>query len=240
MGRSGGDMAKKKHKSRVSSAIPVETETLHIKDLLPDQNNARLHNPRNVGMIVKSLQEVGAARSGVIDEQGNVLAGNATLEALAQAGIERVKVVEANGNEWVVVRRKGLTEEQKKKLALYDNRTAELAEWDTGILKDLYSENEGLLADMWFDGELAKLLNFNPELDLGGGDGVSNQEDSGSEGPVSLSGVRMVQLFLNSDNFPMFMQMMEFLKDRFEKNNLTDTVVECVNRIYQTEQPIPG
>ena len=52
---------------------------------------------------------VGAARSIVIDEDGVVLSGNATIEAAAQAGIDRVKVVEADGNEIVAVQRKGLT-----------------------------------------------------------------------------------------------------------------------------------
>jgi ParB-like chromosome segregation protein Spo0J len=66
-------------------------------------------------MIVDALREVGAARSGVIDEEGRILAGNATWEALAEAGIERVKVVEADGEEWVVVKRSGLTEEQKRR-----------------------------------------------------------------------------------------------------------------------------
>ena len=48
-----------------------------IADLTPDPANRRKHNPRNIGMIVESLQKVGAARSIVIDEQGNILAGNA-------------------------------------------------------------------------------------------------------------------------------------------------------------------
>ena len=60
-----------------------------LADLKPDPRNARRHNPRNVGMLEKALNEVGAARSIVIDEQGVVLAGNATIEAAGRAGIER-------------------------------------------------------------------------------------------------------------------------------------------------------
>ena len=56
-------------------------EIEHIGELKPDPKNARRHNPRNVGMIVDSLRAVGAARSIVIDEKGNILAGNATIEA---------------------------------------------------------------------------------------------------------------------------------------------------------------
>ena len=129
----------------------------HLSDLHQDPKNARAHNPRNVGMIADALREVGAARSGVIDEDGRILAGNATWEALAEAGIERVRVVKADGNEWVVVQREGLTEEQKRRLALYDNRAAELADWDPEILAEL-AQDDGLLEGLWSEGELEDLL----------------------------------------------------------------------------------
>ena len=67
----------------------------HLRDLHPDPSNARAHNPRNVGMIEDALGAVGAARSIVIDEDGLVLAGNATIEAAGRVGIERVRVVES-------------------------------------------------------------------------------------------------------------------------------------------------
>jgi hypothetical protein len=129
----------------------------HIGDLKPDRRNARKHNPRNIGMIASALQEVGAARSIVIDEDGNILAGNGTIEAAAQVGITRLQVVEADGETIVAVRRSGLTTEAKQRLALYDNRTAELADWDTDVLAGLRDE-DGALAGMFYDGELDALL----------------------------------------------------------------------------------
>lgn len=128
----------------------------HIKDLLHDPKNARKHTPRNVGTIVSALQEVGAARSIVIDEDGVVLAGNATMDAAAEAGITAVKVVEANGNELVAVRRTGLTPEQKIRLALYDNRAAEFAEWNEDVLKQLALQEQ--LTGLWNEQELAAIL----------------------------------------------------------------------------------
>jgi ParB-like chromosome segregation protein Spo0J len=110
---------------------------MKLTNLKPDSKNARKHTPRNIGMIEQALREVGAARSIVIDENGTVLAGNATIEAASAAGIERVRVIETDGKEIVAVRRTGLTPEQKTRLALYDNRTAELAEWDLNVLKEL-------------------------------------------------------------------------------------------------------
>lgn len=128
----------------------------HIGDLTHDPRNARKHNPRNVGQIVNAMHDVGAARSIVIDEDGVILAGNATIEAAAQAGIERLRIVDADGEEIIAVRRSGLTPEQKTRLALADNRAAELAEWDTDVLAELSAEVD--LSGMWHDWELAALV----------------------------------------------------------------------------------
>jgi len=106
------------------------SKRLKIADLKFDPQNARVRTAKGEAMIQKSLQEVGAARSIVIDEDGIILAGNGTVEAAGQVGIENVVIVEASGDEIIAVRRVGLTEEQKKKLAYYDNRTGDEAEWD--------------------------------------------------------------------------------------------------------------
>lgn len=128
-----------------------------LASLKPDPNNARRHTPRNVGMIESALREIGAARSIVIDETNTVLAGNATIEAAAAAGIERVQIVDADGETIIAVRRSGLTDEQKTKLALYDNRAAELAGWDAEVLAQLADDGADLSA-FWFEDELALIL----------------------------------------------------------------------------------
>lgn len=107
---------------------------------------------------MSALHEVGAARSIVIDEKGVVLAGNATLEAAGEAGITKLRVVDVDGNTLVAVRRKGLTEAQKTRLALFDNRAAELAEgWDTGVIQQLQADGFDL-EGLWTEDELLKLL----------------------------------------------------------------------------------
>jgi DNA modification methylase len=146
----------KKSSKSVDRAQAGDKTFLSLADLTPDPQNARKHNPRNVGMLVDSLHQVGAARSIVVDENGVVLAGNATIEAAAEAGIHRVKTVEADGNEIVAVVRRNLSQEQKTKLALYDNRVAELAEWNPEILAQLTDTKE--LKGMFSDKELAEIL----------------------------------------------------------------------------------
>ena len=149
-----------------------------IAILKPDKRNARKHNPRNIGMIADSMQEVGAARSIVIDEDDNILAGNGAVEAAAQAGITKLHVVDADGETIVAVRRRGLTKEQKIRLSVADNRTAELAEWDVEILSD-FSE-EGMLAGMFSESELKSVLfspddvdDFDPNREVPGTEGLS-------------------------------------------------------------------
>lgn len=127
----------------------------HIRDLTAQPRNARKHTARNIGDIVNALHEVGAARSIVIDERGVVLAGNGTIEAAAEAGITKMQVVDADGDTIIAVRRTGLTPQQKDRLALFDNRAAEHALWDTDVLLQL--EAEGALAGMWTDDEVAAI-----------------------------------------------------------------------------------
>ena len=112
------------------------TEALdHIGQLTPDPANRRKHTPRNVGLIVDALQKVGAARSIVVDEQNVVLAGNGVVDAAAEAGITKLRVIDVDGDTLVAVRRRNLTDEQKRALAIFDNRSAELAEWNVEQLQ---------------------------------------------------------------------------------------------------------
>jgi len=137
----------------------------HLRDLIPDPKNRRKRTARNVGMIVEALQKVGASRSIVIDEDNEILAGNGVAEAAAEAGITKVQVVDADGETIIAVRRSGLTSKQKRDLAIYDNRTAELAEWDTAQLAADLAAGEDLSA-FFFEDELHKLAvttpNFGP------------------------------------------------------------------------------
>lgn len=130
----------------------------NIGDLIPDPRNARRHNPRNIGVISDGLQEVGFARSIVIDEDGVILAGNGVVEAAGSVGIEKVRVVDADGETIVAVRRSGLTQRQKARLSLLDNRASDLADFDPAILAAIQQEDATLLAGLWSDGEIEALL----------------------------------------------------------------------------------
>jgi site-specific DNA-methyltransferase (adenine-specific) len=128
-----------------------------INDLKSDHKNARRRTDRSSDLIKESLQRYGAARSIVIDEENRILAGNGTIDGAKAAGIRRVRIIESEGDEVIAVRRSGLSEEQKVGLALADNRTADLSEWDLEMLHRLSEEHE---LDPWFNqDDLDELLN---------------------------------------------------------------------------------
>jgi hypothetical protein len=130
---------------------------VHIRDLKPDAQNRRRHSPRNIGMIADALQKVGAARSIVINARNEVLAGNGVLEAAAEVGITKVRTIDAAGDEIIAVRRAGLSEDQERDLAIFDNRAAELAEWDPEQLQaDLDAGHD--LSPFFTDKELKNIV----------------------------------------------------------------------------------
>ena len=160
-------------------------EELAVKDLLSDPLNARTHPERNLDMIARSLQELGAARSIVIDEQNVILAGNGVASAAPQAGIYKVRAIEAEGDEIIAVRRRGLSPEAKQRLALYDNRASELSAWDPAALRTL--EEGGLdLSPFFAAAELEQL----PE-----GGGFGGTAVDGSTAAQEASGATLAERF---------------------------------------------
>lgn len=131
---------------------PTTENPTWIDELTPDPANARRHSERNIALIAEALVEVGPARSIVIDEHGVILAGNATVQAAQRAGKTRIRVIEADGEELIAVQRRGLTDDQKARLSLFDNRAAELADgWDADVLKQMVEQ--GVSMDSIFDPE---------------------------------------------------------------------------------------
>ena len=121
-----------------------------INDLKPDHKNARKRTDRSASLIQESLERYGAARSIVIDEDDRVLAGNGTIEGAKAAGLEDVRVIETDGKELIAIKRTNLSEDEKVGLALADNRTSDLSDWDASMLHHLSMEHE---IDPWFEPE---------------------------------------------------------------------------------------
>lgn len=99
-----------------------------------DKRNYRKHGDRNKKLIRKSLDELGAGRSIVIDADGEIIGGNGVFEAW---GDRPIRVIESDGSELVVVQRTDLKtdDEKRKKLAIMDNSTSDTSTWDMSLLQ---------------------------------------------------------------------------------------------------------
>ena len=154
---------------------PKITET-DISKLTPDPNNARKRTPLSASVIRKSLEQFGAARSIVVDENDVIRAGNGTFEEAGQLGIEKVVTIEVDGNTIVAVKRKGLTEEQWKQYAIADNTASDFSTWDFDILNELTQEVD--LSEFFPDDKLNELLE---QLGKGESFGVTEQGEENEE-----------------------------------------------------------
>ena len=132
----------------------------HIADLMPDDRNARRHNPRNEGMIERSLESNGFGRSLLVANDGTIIAGNATWSACATAGIEDVLVVESDGTRVIAVKRTDIASgtPQFHALAVADNRTTDLSSFDPQVLAGLVADGSVVATDFWTDDEWSGLM----------------------------------------------------------------------------------
>jgi DNA modification methylase len=156
-----------------------------IDNLKTDHKNARKRTDRSAKLISESLQRYGAARSIVIDENNRILAGNGTIEGAKAAGIKNLRIIETDGDEIIAVRRTGLTEDQKVGLALADNRTSDLSDWDKDMLQQLSDEHD--LAP-WFDADdLSEILGTVEEVPA---EGLTDADDvpEAPEEPITKLG----------------------------------------------------
>lgn len=118
----------------------MEIIKLKITEIKPYDKNPR-KNDGAVDAVAESIKQCGYCAPIVIDEDNVILAGHTRLKAL-----KKLKYKECE-----CVRKVGMTEEQKRKYRLLDNKTNELAEWDIDLLKGELDGLDFLDFDFGFD-----------------------------------------------------------------------------------------
>lgn len=108
---------------------------LPLEDIIPYEKNAR-KNDDAVPVVMESMRQCEYIAPIIIDEDNIILAGHTRWKALKKLVNENKKYLQID-----VIKVTGLTEEQKKKYRLLDNKTSEIAQWDFELLPD---ELEGL------------------------------------------------------------------------------------------------
>lgn len=105
--------------------MELKLETRDLDTLIPYENNPRIIE-KAIPQVAESIRQVGYINPIVVDEDGVILAGHTRLEALKADGFTLVDVVVVSG----------LTEEQRKKYRVLDNKTGEVARWNKRLLAE--------------------------------------------------------------------------------------------------------
>lgn len=124
---------------------------LPVDELIPYENNPRI-NDEAAESVAKSIEQCGYIAPIITDEDMVILGGHTRLLAMRKLGIKECEVLVVSG----------LTNEQKRKYRLLDNKTAELAKWDWEMLEnELFDLDFGDLELNWgVDTESVNLDDF--------------------------------------------------------------------------------
>ena len=194
----------------------MELIELPVNKIKPYEKNPR-KNDGAVEAVAESIKQCGYIAPIIVDEGNVILAGHTRLKALKKLGYKKVPVVI----------KEGLSEEQKRKYRLLDNKTNELAEWDFDLLED---ELEGL--DF---GGLELGWGFNSE------DDAEETEEEAYERRKQEFREKMDrgELSEDSDEYQEFLQKFESKKttdDCYTPPNIYEVVADYVAEHYKVKK----
>ena len=123
-----------------------------IDELSVNPTNARTHSPAQIRKIKRSLEQFGFVTPVLIDRDDRIVAGHGRVRAAKALSLATVPTLRLDR----------LTDAQCRAYALADNKTAELAGWDSELLR--LELGAVLELDSRFD---LTVIGFeDPELDL--------------------------------------------------------------------------
>lgn len=126
----------------------MEVITMKLADLIKPEKNVRIHTEQQLKEFRRSVEMFGQIRPIVIDENNVILAGNGLYDTLATMGKETAEVY----------RYDNLTENQKKKLMIADNKIFSLGIENLDTLNSFLEDLNGDLDIPGFDEEILKQM----------------------------------------------------------------------------------
>lgn len=142
----------------------------NVDELIPYARNSRTHTDEQVDKIVASIKDIGWTNPILVDGNSGIIAGHGRLLAAQKLGMKEVPVIEL----------KGLTEAQKRKYIIADNRLALDAGWDEEMLKaelTWLTEHDYDVGSIGFDeDEISAILSFNIDTESGGNEVESDSD----------------------------------------------------------------
>lgn len=151
-------MGKKQTAGQTPVRVAVkDLPTIRIDELIPYENNAKIHGPEQIEQLRRSLREFGFVSPVLIDEDKNLIAGHGRVEAARAEGMTEVPYVTVSD----------LTEAQRRAYIIADNRLTTAGVWDAGRLKLEMRELQALEFDTDLTGfamaEINSLAGDEPE-----------------------------------------------------------------------------
>lgn len=122
--------------------------TKKISELVTPEKNVRIHTEKQLQEYEKSIRMFGQIRPIVIDEKNTILAGRGLFDTLKRMGMETADCYQFTD----------LTENQKKKLMIADNKIFSLGIENLDTLNEFLVELQGDLDIPGFDEEILKQM----------------------------------------------------------------------------------
>lgn len=126
----------------------MKITTAKIADLKHPEKNVRIHSDQQIRELKRSLEKFGQTRALVVDESNTILIGNGLYEAMKNLGYEEVSVYVKTG----------LSDNDKKKLMIADNKTYALGIDNLDTLNEFLEELQGDLDIPGYDEEILKQM----------------------------------------------------------------------------------
>lgn len=126
----------------------MEIIKMKLADLVKPGKNVRIHTEQQIKEFRRSVEMFGQIRPVVVDENNVILAGNGLYDTLVAMGKDTVDVY----------RYDNLTENQKKKLMIADNKIFNLGIDNLDTLNSFLEELQGDLDIPGFDEEILKQM----------------------------------------------------------------------------------
>lgn len=122
---------------------PTKNQADSIDSLVFDDKNFNKHTAQGMQMLEQSIQRNGFGRSVLCDKNNVLIGGNGVVETATRLGKTKIRFVETDGDELVVVKRNDIdiNTTAGREMALADNVTAAIdLDWDEDMMREVQSE----------------------------------------------------------------------------------------------------
>jgi len=114
----------------------IQVVCASVNSIKPNPRNAKQRPDKQIRLLAENFRQFGFTQPVLVDETNTILAGHARFEAARLLKLDTIPVIQVGY----------LTSQEKRALALADNKLAELGNWD---LESLIPPPQRLESGFW-------------------------------------------------------------------------------------------